>query len=227
MWAERFDQNFTNIFDVEDAIAERIAANFVGDLSPRDRLALRRRETRNPEAYDLYLRARDQWALRTPESIRTAIRMYQNAIAIDPAFALAYAGLADSYNLTASGMSPRIRAPLARAAALRALALDPESAEAHTAMAFLDYKFDWKWDDADREFRRAIELNPKYALAHHWYGECLKLRMRTDESARELRSAIDVDPLSIPIRYDYIESLLAARRIADPPTSLDQMPAVH
>src|SRR5262249_14819358 len=146
---------------------------------------------------DLYLRAREQWALRTPATIRTAIKMYQQAIAIEPGFALAWAGLADSYNLTVSNVAPQTRGPLAKAAAERALALDPGSAEAHTAMAFAFYKFGWKWDDADREFQQAIKLNPRYALAHHWYGEFLKLLARYDASVAQFHQAVDADPFSI------------------------------
>lgn len=215
IWAEHYDETFTNIFSIQDAIAERVASSLVAEISTQDRAMLTRHETRNPDAYDLYLRARDQWALRTPATIRTAIKMYQRAIAIEPGFALAYAGLADSYNLAVSGMAPLTRGPLAKAAAERALQLDPESAEAHTAMAFEEYKFEWKWDDADRQFRRAIELNPRYTLAHHWYGEFLKLLMRHDDSIREFRIAVESDPFSIPVRYDFILSLLNAGQVAD------------
>ncbi len=226
IWAEHYDETFTGIFGIQDAIAERVATSLVAEISPRDRAMLTRHETRNSEAYDLYLRAREQWALRTPNTIRTAIKMYRQAIAIEPNFALAYAGLADSYNLAVSGMAPLARAPLAKAAAERAIALDPQSAEAHTAMAFQEYKFEWKWEDADREFRRAIDLNPHYALAHHWYGEFLKLLMRHDESAREFRQAVEADPFSIPIRYDFILSLINARRIAEARTVLNESMAI-
>jgi serine/threonine-protein kinase len=226
IWAEHYDETFTGIFGIQDAIAERVATSLVAEISPRDRAMLTRHETRNSEAYDLYLRAREQWALRTPNTIRTAIKMYRQAIAIEPNFALAYAGLADSYNLAVSGMAPLTRAPLAKAAAERAIALDPQSAEAHTAMAFQEYKFEWKWEDADREFRQAIDLNPHYALAHHWYGEFLKLLMRHDESVREFRQAVEADPFSIPIRYDFILSLINAGRIAEARTVLNESMAI-
>jgi tetratricopeptide (TPR) repeat protein len=198
----------------------------VSEISPGDRAILTRHESRNSEAYDLYLRAREQWARRTPKAIRTAIKMYQQAIAIEPDFALGYAGLADSYNLATSGLAPLTRAPLARAAAQRALALDPQSAEAHTAMAFSEYKFEWKWEDADREFKRAIALNPRYALAHHWYGEFLKLLMRHDEAIHEFRQAVEADPFSIPVRYDFILALLNAGRVKEARTLLDETAAI-
>jgi len=226
IWAEHYDETFTNIFGIQDAIAERVATSLVAEISTRDRAMLTRHETRNSETYDLYLRARDQWALRTPEAIRTAIKMYRQAIAVEPDFSLAYAGLADAYNLAVSGMAPLARGPLAKAAAERAIALDPRSAEAHTAMAFEEYKFEWKWDEADREFRRAIELNPRYTLAHHWYGEFLKLLMRHEESIREFRLAVESDPFSVPVRYDFILSLLNARRVAEARTILNETMAI-
>jgi TolB-like protein/Tfp pilus assembly protein PilF len=226
LWVEQYDGPFTDIFAIQDAIAEKVAGNLGGSVTATDRKALTQHASQSSDAYDLYLRARDQWAQRTPASIRTAIRMYQQAISIEPGFALAYAGLADSYNLAVSGMEPLTRAPLARAAAERALALDPQSAEAHTAMAFLEYKFEWKWDESDREFRHAIELNPRYALAHHWYGEFLKLLMRHDDSVREFQAAVAADPFSIPVRYDFILALVNARRLDEAHTVLQESMAI-
>jgi eukaryotic-like serine/threonine-protein kinase len=226
IWARQYDEAFTSIFAIQDAIAQRVATSLVTELSPDDRARLIRHDARNADAYDLYLRAREQWARRTPASIALAIRMYQQAIAIEPDFALAYAGRADCYNLAVSGMAPLTRAPLARAAAERALALDPTSAEAHTAMAFLEYKFEWKWEEADREFRRAVELNPRYTLAHHWYGEFLKLQMRHDESIRQFEQAMALDPFSIPLRYDFILALLNAGRIGQARKLLDESRAI-
>ncbi len=226
IWAAQYDEVFTGIFGIQDAISEKVAANLVTGITPGDRALLTHHEISNSGAYDTYLRARQQWDLRTPGSIRSAIDLYRQAIAIQPDFALAYAGLADSYNLAASGMAPLARAPLARAAAERALALDPQSGEAYTAMAFLTYKFEWKWHDADQEFREAIALNPHYALAHHWYGEMLKLRMRHDDSIREFRQAVEADPFSIPIRMDFILSLLNAGRVAEARALLDQTKAI-
>ena len=226
IWAEQYDERFTDIFAIQDAIAEKVAASLGASTTATDRKALTQHASQSSEAYDLYLRAREQWARRTPASIRTAIRMYQQAISIEPDFALAFAGLADSYNLAVSGMSPQTRAPLARAAAERALSLDPQSAEAHTAMAFLEYKFEWKWQESDREFQRAIELNPRYALAHHWYGESLKLQMRHAESISEFRKAVEADPFSIPIRYDFILALVNARKLDEANSILRESSAI-
>ncbi|HEY7855490.1 MAG TPA: protein kinase, partial [Terriglobales bacterium] len=223
IWAQQFDQNFTDIFTIQDTIAQKVAQSLLTQLAPADRSRLTRHEATNTDAYDLYLRARDQWALRSPVSIQTAIAMYRQAIAIEPNFALAYAGLADCYNLAASGMAPLRREPLARAAAERAIALDPSSAEAHTALAFLDYKFDWNWRGADAEFHRAIALDPNDALAHHWYGEMLHLEMRHTEALRQFQLAVALDPYSLPVRFDDVHALLNAGRVADARAMVESM----
>jgi len=225
IWASRFDLPFTDILTLED-IAERVATSLLTDLPSEGRSTLKYRETENVQAYDLYLRGREQWARRTTDSIRVAIQMYQQAIALDPKFSLAYAGLADCYNLTASGIDPRVRFPLARSAATQAIALNPKSAAAHNAVAFMLYKFEWKWKESEQEFRQAILLDPKYSLAHHWFGEFLKLLMRHDESIAEFRKAIELDPFSIPIRYDYILALLNAGRVAEARRVVDESFAI-
>lgn len=226
IWAQRFDAPFTDIFEVQDTLAERIATNLVRDSAARDGAALTRRETPSAEAYDLYLRGREQWSRRTAASIRTAVQMFEAAIALDPNFALAYTGLADCYNLTASGLPPADRFPRAKAAAEKALALDPQLGAAHTAMAFTLYKFSWNMREAEGAFRRAIELDPRYALAHHWFGEFLKLLGRHDESMREFRRAVELDPFSIPVRYDFILSLLSAGQTAEARALLDDSMAI-
>ena len=169
----------------------------------------------NAEALALALRGRAAWRLRTPPSVQQAIGYYERAIVIDPGFALAYAGLADCYNLTMSGLPVDVRARNAKANAERALALDPGLAEAHTSRAFALYKFEWKWDEAEAAFRRAISANPEYALAHHWYGEMLGLLGRFDEAIVRLRRARDLDPASLPLLMDLAGPLLLSGRIAE------------
>lgn len=169
----------------------------------------------NAEAVALTERARESWRLRTPPSVQQAITLYQRAIALDPSFAPAYAGLADCYNLTMSGLPVPLRAANAKANAERALALDPGLAAAHTSLAFYQYKFEWKWAEAESEFRRAIAADPSYALAHHWYGEMIGYLGRFDEAIAELRRALALDTGSLPIMSDLAAVLLRAGRVAE------------
>lgn len=169
----------------------------------------------NAEALALTLRARESWRQRTPPSVQQAITLYERAIAIDPSFAPAYAGLADCYNLTMSGLPVKVRAMHAKANAERALALDPNLPAAHTSRAFYLYKLEWKWDEAEAEFRRAIAADPSYALAHHWYGEMIGYFGRFDEAIAELRRALALDPESLPIMSDLAATLLRSGRLAE------------
>jgi len=171
--------------------------------------------TVNPQAYDFWLQAREQWRQRTPHSIQQAIALYERAIAIDPGYARAYAGLADCYNLTMSGLPSALRHTRARENAEKAVALDPNDAAGHTSLAFLRYKFEWKWREADAEFMRAIALDPDYALAHHWYGEFLGLMGRNDQAITHLRRAVELDPQALAIQSDLVPPLLRAGRVAE------------
>lgn len=213
LWTWSFDTTAAEILGVQNEIAERIAVRLQTAVSPADRDRLRRRDTPSGEAYDLFLQARERWQRRSPEMVRQAIGLYEKALALDPQFVRAYAGLADCYNLAMSGLSPTYRYPRAKANAEKAIQLDPESAEARTSLAFMRYKFEWRWEDADREFREAIRLNPRYAQAHHWYGEFLMLMNRGEESVAELQRALDLDPFSLAIRADMSESLVRLKRV--------------
>lgn len=169
----------------------------------------------NPEAVALVLQGREQWRLRTPASIRQAIALHERAIELEPAFARAHAGLADCYNLTTSGLPTALRYERASASVERALAIDPNLAEAHTSRGFLRYKFEWRWREAEASFKRAIELDPSYALAHHWYGEMLGFMGRHDEAIASLRRAQALDPGSLAIQSDLVPPLLRAGRVAE------------
>lgn len=215
LWAGRFDEPFHGIFAVQDAIAERIASRLVRELTAGDRAALVQRPTNNSEAYELYLRGREQWSRRTPEAVRTAIGLHQRAIELDPQFALAYAGLADAYNITHSGLPVEQRFPLARAAAEKAIALAPGSAEAHTSLAFLRYKFEWRWNDAEGGFKRALTLDPDYPLARHWYAEFLGIIGRVDEAVAQYKRAIELAPDSFAIPMDMSMTLVSGRRLPE------------
>jgi DNA-binding winged helix-turn-helix (wHTH) protein/TolB-like protein/Flp pilus assembly protein TadD len=210
IWTEQFNESAADIFVVQDRIAERIATSLVRGISRTERKALSRKETSSSEAYDYYLRAREQWRLRTPEAVRAAILLYNRAIEIDSGFAMAYVGLADAYNITRSGLPNAVRYPLAKAAAERALRLDDGLAQAQTSRAFQHYKFEWQWEQAEARFRRAIQIDSTYALAHHWYGECLYLLGRFPEAIAEYGRALALDPTSTALHFDLARSQLRA-----------------
>ncbi len=210
-----FDTTPGEILNVQNQIAERIAVGFTRDLSQVEHARILKRDTESADAYDLFLRAQELWGRRTPASVQQAIGLYEQAIALDPKFVRAYAGLANCYNLAMSGLTPKVRYPKAKLNAEKAIELDPESAEAHTAMAFLRYKFEWRWRDAETEFRRAIRLDPRSALARQWFGEFLSLMGRSNEGIDELRRALDLDPSSLAIRGDLAAAFIRAGRPDD------------
>jgi len=212
IWADQFDEKRTDIFTVQDSIAQRLAGALTLKLSGDEQKRLTQASTSNVEAYQLYLQGRYYWAKRTPEWIRKAIACFEQAARLDPNYAHAYAGLADSYALTASGLPPLERVPKAKAAAQRALELDESLAETHTSLAFILYKFEWNWLESENHFRRALQLNPTYSIAHHWFGESLALMGRYEEGLARLREAERLDPLSMPIKADIGRALYRARR---------------
>ena len=165
----------------------------------------------NQEAHRLYLEGRFYWAKRTPDFDHKAITRFDEALRLDPNYALAYSGLADAYAITASGLPASERSIEAKSAAERAVALNESSAEAHTSLAFVLYKFDWNWEEAELHFRRALQLNPAYALAHHWFGEFLVLRGHPDEGLAQLTQAESLEPLSLPIKNDLARGLYRTR----------------
>ena len=222
IWSWTFDMPAESS-DASDVIAARVSAGLGGHLGA-DAMP---RGTARAEALTLTLRARESWRLRTPPSVQQAIALYDRAIALDPSFAPAYAGLADCYNLTMSGLPVAVRAVNAKANAERALALDPDLAGAHTSLAFSLYKFEWKWAEAEAAFLRAIAADPSYALAHHWYGEMLGLLGRFDESIAQLRQAHALDPASLAIIDDLAGPLLRSGRVAEARTVVEAGSAIN
>jgi len=171
--------------------------------------------TENPEAYQLYLKGRFYWNKRTGDAAKKAIEYFQQAIEIDPNYALAYAGLADAYQLLNlfADASPQEAFPKAKAAAKRALELDETLAEAHASLASSLFSYDRNYAEAAREYQRAIELNPNYATAHHWYGVAYLAKMqRFDEAIAELKRAQALDPLSLVINADVGNTYIQARQ---------------
>jgi len=168
----------------------------------------------NPVAYESYLKGRFFWNKRTADGLKVALAYFNEAIDEDPKYAQAYSGLADTYALLGDWqyavMTPKEALPQAKAAAMKALELDSALGEAHTSLAFCLDGFDWNFEAAGSEFRRAIELNPGYATAHHWYAWHLALLHRYDEAIVEMKKAMNVDPLSIIINADLAELLSLA-----------------
>lgn len=204
MWGETFDTASSDVFAVEDAIAQKVAEALTPRLDPEARARLARRGTDDLTAYNAYLKGRYFWNRRTEADFRKAIGSFRQAIAADPGYALAYSGLADCYSLLAiwGGGPPRETLDEARAAARRAVASDDAPGEAHASAAFVRWIYDWDWAGADRAFRRAIELNPGYATAAQWYSYYLASRGRFDEAITQIRRAQELDPLSVSIATD-------------------------
>lgn len=202
LWADNFDFDVQRgeMLEVQRRIAERIASSLSLQLLPAT--AERPVATTNRDAYDAYLRGRYYWNRRSPEGMRKAIENFEAAIKLDPKYAPAYAGLADAYNVrfeyedTFASEDWREKA---RGLASRALELDDTLAEAHASLATVLWRRDWNWEGAEREFQRAIALNPNYATAHHWYGLFLASRRRFPEAQQQLTIALEEDPLSLII----------------------------
>jgi TolB-like protein/Tfp pilus assembly protein PilF len=213
LWAESYDRKLTDIFAVESEIATRIAETLQAKLTGSEKTAITKRPTANPEAYEFYLKGRFFWNKRTGADLRTAIDYFNQALGKDPSYALAYAGLADSYGLlSAYGAASRVDSfPQANAAAKKALELDDTLAEAHTSLGLVLSAYDFDFEQSLKEFERAIELNPNYATAHHWYGETLGAMGRFDEGIAELKRAQQLDPLSLVINTDLGEVHTFAR----------------
>ncbi len=183
-------------------------------MNPQEQAALKNVAVVNPAAYESYLKGRYFWNKRTADGLKVALAYFNQAIEEDPNYAQAYSGLADTYALLGDWqyavMTPKEALPKAKAAAIKALELDSALGEAHNSLAFCLDGFDWDFDSAGKEFRRAIELNPGYATAHHWYAWHLALLRRYDEAIVEMRKAESVDPLSLVINADLAELLALA-----------------
>ncbi len=198
LWTETFDERFTDIFAVQDLISKRIIASLELKLSSEEQNQLTKHYTENPEAYQLYLKGRHFWNKITPEGFQKSLGYYQQAIERDPNYALAYVGIADSYNLLGSyGVLPlRESHPKAHAAAVKALEIDDDLAEAHNALAAIIADYYWDWPEAEKHFQRAIELNPNYSVARYWYSQYLQRMGRVDEAITEAKRAQALDPVS-------------------------------
>jgi TolB-like protein/Flp pilus assembly protein TadD len=205
LWAETYDRKLTDIFAVESEIAKTVADTLQAKLTGSEQHALAARPTENTEAHQLYLKGRFFWNKRTGDDLKKSIDYFEQAIAADPNYALAYAGVADAYVLLPgySGGAPRDYYPKAIAAAKKALELDDTLAEACTSLALAIWYNDFDFSQANREFQRGIELNPNYAIAHQQYGNnTLSALGRFDDAIAEGKRAAELDPLSLVINAD-------------------------
>ena len=214
LWAAKFDEQLTDIFAIQDSIADQVVRSLAIQLSGDEQRQIKKNYTRNPDAFQLFIKGRYFWNQRTIEGLRKALEHAQQAIAVDPAYAPAYVGLADSYSLLGAQhnvLPPRESFPKARAAASRALEIDPMLAEAYASLAFINCWFEWNWTASEQNHLKAIELKPNYPTAHHWYGELLTTMGRFEEAYVELQMAQELDPLSLAINVDLAASFYYAR----------------
>jgi tetratricopeptide (TPR) repeat protein len=206
IWAEAYERELKDVLVLQASMARDMAREIRLGLTSQQEARVASSRSVNPEAHELYLQGRYFWNKRNHEGLSKAVEYFQEAIAKDPSYAVAYAGLADAYGL--SGMMPQ-----AKAAAEKALEIDADLAEAHASLGLIAPFLDWNWADAQRHFERAIALDPNYATAHHWYAEVSLLPLgRTDEAIAEIRKAQELDPLSLAIGTDLGKELYFARR---------------
>jgi eukaryotic-like serine/threonine-protein kinase len=197
IWGNRYEGRSSDIVSIQQRIATDVSSQLKLKLSGAQQQQIAKTYTQNPEAYQHYLRGRFHWNKRTADDLRKGLQEFQQAADIDPGYALAYVGLADSYALMDeyAGVSTIDTLPKAQAFAERALKLDDTLGEAHATLALVN-RYLWRWDEADKEFRRAIELNPNYPTTRHWYSVTLRDSGRLDEALQQIKRAHELDPLS-------------------------------
>jgi len=214
LWAESYVGDLRNTLALQNQVARAVAEQIRIKLNPQEEATLKSVKVVNPEAYESYLKGRFFWNKRTADGLKAAVAYFNQAIEEDPRYAQAYSGLADTYALLGDWqyavMTPKEAFPKAKAAALKALELDSSLGEAHNSLAFCLDGFDWDFAGAEKEFKKALELNPGYATAHHWYAWHLSLVGRNKEAIAEMKKAQNLDPLSLIINSDLAELLVIA-----------------
>jgi tetratricopeptide (TPR) repeat protein len=214
LWSQSYEGELRDTLALQNRVASAIADQIRINLTPQEQAALKNVKVVNPEAYESYLKGRYFWNKRTADGLKAALAYFNQAIEEDPKYARAYSGLADTYALMGDWqyavIPPKEAFPKAKVSALKALELDSALGEAHNSLAFVLDGFDWDFDSAGKEFQRAIELNPGYATAHHWYAWHLSLLGRYDDAIAEMRTAASLDPLSLIINADLAEILVLA-----------------
>ena len=204
LWSESYERNMTDVLALQSDVAQAIAQGVQLKLTPKQKARLKKKTAPlSPAAYEAYLKGRYHWNKRTADGLERAIHYFQEAIGQDRKYAPAYAGLADSYALLGTvpydSMPPRVAMPRAKEAAVAALSIDETLAEAHASLAYIKLSYDWDFEDAEKEFKRALALNPGYATAHQWYALFLAAMGRTEQAIAEIKIAQNYDPLSVVI----------------------------
>jgi len=217
LWGAQYKRSADELSEIEDEIANEISHKLRLKLSPEQQLVIDRRRTESAEAYRLYLKARFYWSKRTEESLYKALQLFREAIDADPLYALAYAGLAEVYLPLAfyCHLSPRESIPKAKAAAERAIEIEPETAEALTVLGGVKVIYDWDVPGGEALLRKAVSLDPKYARAAQTLAECLTMTSRFDEAIAEIQKALDLDPLSLHMNAALVQHNYFARRYAE------------
>jgi TolB-like protein/Tfp pilus assembly protein PilF len=198
LWGEQFTRKTTDLLSIQQDIVREVSKSLEGRLDRQAYTRLSKGSTNDNEAFQLYLRGRYYWNKRSEESLKRSLECFEQAIEKDPSYALAYAGIADAYIVMGDWdfLQSRDAYPKAKAAAQKALAIDGSLGEAQTSLAMVIYEYDWEWESAEREFKRAIELSPNYPTAHQWYSEFLTSQQRFKEAVAEAQRAKELDPLS-------------------------------
>ena len=211
LWGKEYEGRLADVISVKQSIAREVVEKLKIRLTGDQKKQITKTETTDPEAFKLYLKGRYFWGRRSPGSIRKAIDSFEDAIRKDPNFALAFAGLADAYVVPANRVPPSEAMPKAKAAAMRAIEIDDNLAEAHTSLGRVLQVYDWNWSAAEKEFKRALDLNPRYAVAHQWYGGFLERTGRLDEGIAERKQALELDPLSTIASFELGQAYYFAR----------------
>ena len=228
LWAQSYEREFGEVLEIQDTIARDIASQLRATLTAAADKAQRRHSPIDPDAYDALLRGRNEQGKQRGSALLSSVRYFEKAIDLEPRYAAAFAGLADSYSLLANYgvLTPSVAFPRAEAAARKALELDPDSAEAHTALAYVKHHYEWDWAGAEAEYRRSFEINPQSPTTHLRYSEYLSNMGRHEEAIGEIRRAQSLAPLSLVIGSSVGRYLYYARRYDEAVAELQQLLAL-
>ncbi|MEK7725231.1 MAG: winged helix-turn-helix domain-containing protein [Acidobacteriota bacterium] len=217
LWANSFEENESDLLKIQDSISAQIVKSLEINLNQEEQNLFVRNETSSDEAYEFYLKGRYHWNKRTKDELGKSIEFFQNAVKADEKFALAYAGMAEAFQLYGEygGVLPAEAFEKSRQAAQKSLSINPNSAEAHNSLGYTLAFYDWNWTDAEKQFQKAIELNPNYPTARQWYGEFLLVFGRFDEALNQFQQAQQLDPTSLIIASDLAGFYYTARRYDD------------